>query len=81
MSMSVEEFYENALSLVADIKYGTFASCKRAMSDPMTSKALMDMRSEYGRDRLDAYLDLADDTIKKLMEINNEKTTENQDGI
>ena len=74
MSMSVEEFYENALSLVADIKYGTFSSCKRAMSDPMTHKALSDMRSEYGRDRLDAYLDLADDTIKKLMEINNEKT-------
>ena len=71
MSMDVEEFYENALSLVADIKYGTFDSCKRAMSDPMTANALMKMRAEYGREKLDAYLDLADDTIKKLMEINN----------
>jgi len=80
MSMDIGEFYENALSLVADIKYGTFESCKRAMSDPMTSKALNHMRSEYGRDKLDAYLDLADDTIKKLMEINNAKT-EHTNGI
>jgi hypothetical protein len=78
MSMSVEEFYENALSLVADIKYGTFATCTRVMSDPMTSKVLADMRSEYGRDKRDAYLDLADDTIKKLMRIN---AMENQDGV
>ena len=69
--MDIEEFYENILTLVDQVTYGSAEANARILTQPETATALIEMREQYGWQKFNKYIDLANATIRQLKEINN----------